>query len=306
MSKKHNYTTLVDLGSYKLEVTVHGPPRRAHNPIVVIIPDIGSSIKEWTAVTKMLADSMAVVRYERAGYGQSESVSSGDSRAPAALAMELHTFLRAAKIAPPYIMVCHSRGTSILREFTKLRNLAQFKGFVFVDAKTGPLDLSIEAKLSRSDSLKLCYGDCHRLGESAWQALLDEEARAGHQAAAESEIAEYHGSGESSFVMDPSGVEQPEYGRVPLVVLQADAAVDTRKIYGDEELTGNETEADVKDMREAAERLNVLEATRQKRLSKLSERSQYQYMTGVGGRIHLVSPEKAVAAVTWILMQYRC
>ncbi|KAL6920608.1 hypothetical protein FSST1_004634 [Fusarium sambucinum] len=301
MSIKHNSTTLVDLGSYKLEVTVHGPPRRAHNPIVIIIPDIGSSIKEGTAVTKMLADSMAVVEYERDGYGKSEYVPSGDSRAPAALAMELHTLLRAAKIAPPYIMVCHSRGASILREFTKLRNLAQFKGFVFVDAKTGPLDLSIEPKLSRSDSLKLCYGDCHRLGESAWQSLLDEEARAGHQAAAGREIAEYRVSGENSAVIDPSSAEQPEYGRVPLVVVQADVAVDTRKIYGEGEWMGNETEADVNDMRGAE-----LNGLGQKSLLNLSERSHYRYITGVGERIHLVSPETVADAVTWILMQYRC
>ncbi|RGP72482.1 conserved domain-containing [Fusarium sporotrichioides] len=276
MSIKRNSTTLVDLGAYKLEVTVHGPPRRAHNPIVIIIPDIGSSIKEWTAVTEMLANSMAVVRYERAGYGQSENIIPGNSRAPAALAMELHMLLRAAKIAPPYIMVCHSRGASILQEFTKLRNLAQFKGFVFVDVKTGPLDQSVQAKLSGLDSLKLCYGDCHRLGESAWQALLDEEARAGHQAAAEREIAEYHIGGENSAVMDPSSVEQPEYGRVPLVVLQADVSVDARKICGEEDRAENGTEAEVNDMRDAVERLNELEVTRQKNLLKLSARSQYE------------------------------
>lgn len=303
MSVKHNSTTLVDLGSYKLEVMVHGPPRRAHNPIVVTIPGIGSSIKEWTAVTKMLADSMAVVSYERAGYGQSENVPSGESRAPAALAMELHMLLRAAKIAPPYIMVCHARGASILREFTKLRNLAQFKGFVFVDAKTGS---SVEAKLSGSDSLQLCYGDCHRLGEEEWQSLLDEEARAGHRAAAEREIAEYCDGGEGFSVMDPSGDEQPEYGRVPLMILQADAAVDTRKRRVKGELVGYRTEFGVDDMRGGVEGLNELEATRQKKLLKLSERSKYQYVTGVGGKIHLASPEKVADAVTWILMQYRC
>ena len=101
MSIKLNTTTLVDLGSYKLEVTINGPPRRAHNPIVIILPDIGSSIKEWTAVTEILAGSMSVVNYERAGYGQSEPIPSGKPRSPVALAEELHLLRRAAKIAPP-------------------------------------------------------------------------------------------------------------------------------------------------------------------------------------------------------------
>ncbi|RGP74485.1 conserved domain-containing [Fusarium longipes] len=246
MSIKPNSTSLVDLGSYKLEVTLYGPPRRAHNPVVVITPDIGSSIKEWTVVTRMLAESMAVLNYERAGYGKSEPAPAGEPRTPAALALELHTLLRAAKIAPPYIMVCHSRSASVLGEFTMLRNMAQFKGFVFVDAKTGLSDPLLEARLSRIDSLKLCYGDCHRLGGSAWQALLDEMARTEHKEAAEREIIEYPTGGFTSLF----SVEQPEYGRVPLVVLQADVGVDFRKVY--DELDDG-TKAQVDDVGESNE-----------------------------------------------------
>ncbi|KAH7198333.1 uncharacterized protein B0J16DRAFT_330248 [Fusarium flagelliforme] len=262
MSIKPNSTTLVDLGSYKLEVTVHGPPRRAHNPIVIIIPDIGSSIKEWTAVTEILACSMSVVNYERAGYGQSEPVPAGKPRSPAALAEELHLLLRAAKIAPPYIMISHSYSSAILREFTKLRNLAQFKGFVFVDAKSDP---KLEARRLGIDTL---YGDNHRLSDTAWQALLDEEARAEHKAAVGREIAEYQAM---------SSGEEHEYGRVPLIVLQSDV--------NGEEISDNGGD---------------------KSLLKLSERSKLRPMMAVGRDIQLVAPELVADAVTWILMQYRC
>lgn len=265
MSIKPNSTTLVDLGSYKLEVTIHGPPRRAHNPIVIILPDIGSSIKEWTAVTEILADSMSVVNYERAGYGQSEPVAADKPRSPAALAEELHFLLRAAKIAPPYIMISHSYSSALLREFTNLRNLAQFKGFVFVDAKSDP---TLEARRLGADTL---YGDNHRLSDTAWQALLDEEARAEHRAAAGREIAEYQ---------EMSKGEEHEYGRVPVVVLRPDV------------------DGDVQSGR--------LDQMRDEALLRLSERSELRPVMSLGRDIQLVAPEMVAQAVVWILMQYRC
>ncbi|KAI1064851.1 hypothetical protein LB507_001208 [Fusarium sp. FIESC RH6] len=262
---KPNSTTLVDLGSYKLEVTIHGPPRRAHNPIVIILPDIGSSIKEWTAVTEILADSMSVVNYERAGYGQSEPVAADKPRSPAALAEELHFLLRAAKIAPPYIMISHSYSSALLREFTHLRNLAQFKGFVFVDAKSDP---TLEARRLGADTL---YGDNHHLSDTAWQALLDEEARAEHRAAAGREIAEYQ---------EMSKGEEHEYGRVPVVVLRPD-------------VDGHVQSGRLDQMRDEA-------------LLRLSERSELRPVMSLGRDIQLVAPEMVAQAVVWILMQYRC
>ncbi|KAM0552689.1 hypothetical protein ACHAPJ_007786 [Fusarium lateritium] len=308
---KPNSTLLVNLGAYKLEVTIHGPPRRAHNPIVIIIPGITSSIKEWTAVTQSLSEWISVVNYERAGYGQSEAAPTEDSRTAEEIATELHILIRVAKITPPYIVVCHSYGGIIAREFVRLRNLAQFKGFVFVDANTGETPLTFPNPFVRAlqvgiNTLKVCYGDSHRLGESAWQALLEEEARPEHEAAAEREIAQYHASGESFRAKELSSDEQPELGRVPLMVLHADYAVDLNKIYLEGLRLGNGTEADRAGMQEFIKQANALEETMQRKLLKLSERSKFQHVAGSGHSIHMTTPESVVDAVTWILMQYRC
>ncbi|KAL4727116.1 hypothetical protein ACLX1H_006017 [Fusarium chlamydosporum] len=241
-----------------------------------------------------------VLNYERAGYGKSETAPSDGSRSASALAMELHLLLRVAKITPPYIMICHHRSIEILREFMGLRNLAQFKGFVFVDAKTSPVNPPPEAIQSKLEELMLCYGDCHRLGDSAWQALLDEEARVGHKAAAKQEVVEYR----ATSVTTGSSAEHPEYGRVPLMILEADRAFDLKKIYGE----AVQSDIGSEDQRDQMKRL--LEGTNkwddQKSLVQLSERSKYQYLAGVGRKIQLVAPEKIADAVAWILMQYRC
>ncbi|KIL86425.1 hypothetical protein FAVG1_10254 [Fusarium avenaceum] len=311
MTAKPRSTTLVDLGSYKLEMTIHGPPRRAHNPIVVIIPDIGSSIKEWTAVTQGLAESTSILNYERAGYGQSEAAPPSDSRSVEEIAMELHTLLKTAKVAPPYIMICHSYGGVILREFIKLRNLTQFKGFVFVDANTGDtpmrhLSPHVQALQQGVDTLELCYGDCHRLIESEWDALSKEEARPEHQAAAAREIAGYHAQQGGDHVKRQAGFEKHELGRVPLVVLHADSPVDLGKIYTEGLRLGNGTDADRATICQSIQELNEGEGKEQRMLLDLSERSKFQRVGGSGQKVHLTAPESVVDAVIWILMQYRC
>ncbi|CAJ0552592.1 Ff.00g006700.m01.CDS01 [Fusarium sp. VM40] len=311
MAAKRSSTTLVDLGLYKLEMTIRGPPRRAHNPIVVIIPDIGSSVKEWTAVTQGLADSTSVLNYERAGYGQSEIAPQSDSRSVEEIAVELHTLLKTAKVAPPYIVICHSYGGVILQEFIKLRNLAQFKGFVFVNANTGDTPMSflsphVQALQQGIDTLDLCYGDCHRLSTSEWDVISKEEARPEHQAAAAREIVGYHAQQDDHCVKKQSGFEKHELGRVPLVVVHADSVVDLGKICTKGLRLGNGTDADRAAMHESIQELKANEGKAQSMLLDLSERSKLQHVGGSGSKAHLTAPESVVDAVIWILMQYRC
>jgi pimeloyl-ACP methyl ester carboxylesterase len=292
-------------------MTIRGPPRRAHNPIVVIIPDIGSSIKEWTAVTQGLAESMSVLNYERAGYGQSETAPQSDSRSAEEIAMELHTLLKTTKVAPPYIVICHSYGGLILQEFIKLRNLAQFKGFVFINANTGNTPLAflsphVQALQQGVDTLELCYGECHRMNESEWDALSKEEARPEHQAAAAREIAGYHAHQDDHYDKKQSGFAKHELGRVPLVVLHADSAVDLSKIYTEGLRFGNGTDGDRAAIHQSIHELNETEKKTQRMLLDLSERSKFQHVEGCGPKIHLTAPESVTDAVIWILMQYRC
>ncbi|KAH7257905.1 hypothetical protein BKA59DRAFT_471268 [Fusarium tricinctum] len=311
MAAKPSSTTLVDLGSYELEMTIRGPPRRAHNPIVVIIPDIGSSVKEWTAVTQGLAESTSVLNYERAGYGKSEAAPQSDSRSAREIAVELHTLLKTAKVAPPYIMICHSYGGIILKEFINLRNMAQFKGFVFVNANTGDTPMTllgphVQALQQEVNTLELCYGERHRLSESEWDTLSKEEVCPEHQAAAAREIAGYHAQQDDHYNSKQSGFEKHELGRVPLVVLHADSAVDLGKIYTEGLRLGNGADADRAAIRQSIQELNESEGKVQRMLLELSERSKFQHVGDSGPRIHLTAPESVVDAVIWILMQYRC
>ncbi|KAF4989113.1 hypothetical protein FGRMN_9356 [Fusarium graminum] len=297
-------TTLVDLGSYKLEVAIHGPPRQAHNPIVVVIPDIASSIKEWVAVTRTLAESMSVLNYERAGYGRSEAAPQGHTRSAGEIAMELHTLLRVAEVAPPYIVICHGYGAVILGEFLKLRSLVQFKGFVLLNANVGnTAPTSVQAIQEDTDTLELCYGKCHRLGDLEWDALLKEGARAEHRATAQKEIAGHRTSQEVDGAGKPSRLEKHSLGRVALVVLYASSAIDLGQIRTEGDRIGNGTDADRAATRQVIKELTETEEEMQKSLSQLSGRSKFQHVEGFGPKIQLTAPGIVADAVTWILME---
>ncbi|KAF4980219.1 hypothetical protein FZEAL_3730 [Fusarium zealandicum] len=308
---KPGLKTLADLGSLKLELTIHGPPRRAHNPIVIIIPGISSSIKEWAAVTRSLGESISVLNYERAGYGLSEPAPESDARTAKDLAVELHTLLRVAKITPPYIVVCHSYGSIIFQEFARLRKPAEFKGFVFVDANREETPLifqspSVRALKGDTDALQTCYRDCHRLGDLDWQALLDEKARPGHQTASDREISQYHASSRALATSKQLEPEEPLFVQIPLVVLHANHAIDLEKIYDEGVRLGNGTDSERAEMREFITQHNTIEEEMQRKLLGLSRRSRFQQVAGSGHHIHIAAPEAVVDAVIWILMQYRC
>jgi pimeloyl-ACP methyl ester carboxylesterase len=111
-----------------------GPDRKKEEPVVIIITGLASSSKGWTVVQDHLRYwDIRSYSYDRAGYGG--STTSQDRPTATTIAAELDALLRNAKIDPPYILVAHSWGGIIAREFLCLR-LADVAGIVFVDANT--------------------------------------------------------------------------------------------------------------------------------------------------------------------------
>jgi pimeloyl-ACP methyl ester carboxylesterase len=120
--------TLVDVGGRNLHLRCRGD---APGPTVIIETGSGSpSILFW-GVQDGAAEAARVCTYDRAGYGWSD-------RAPPGRTMEdrvsdLHTLLRNARVAAPYVMVGHSYGGLLIRLFAR-RYPNEVAGFVFVDA----------------------------------------------------------------------------------------------------------------------------------------------------------------------------
>jgi pimeloyl-ACP methyl ester carboxylesterase len=120
----------VSIGSHNLFLHVSGPDRKANEPVVIIVQGFATSIKAFAAVKRLLTPFVRTYAYERSGYGQSDT--SFTKPTSTTIAAELYLLLKSANITPPYILVAHSWGGMLAREFIALRP-DDVAGLVLVD-----------------------------------------------------------------------------------------------------------------------------------------------------------------------------
>jgi pimeloyl-ACP methyl ester carboxylesterase len=120
---------MITVDDHRLHMQVSGPHTAA--PTVVLEAGLASMSANWAWVRNELARDCRVVTYDRAGLGWSEP---GTGHLDAASsAAELHTALRAAGAAPPYVLAGHSYGGLVVRMFAD-RYRDEVAGLVLVDA----------------------------------------------------------------------------------------------------------------------------------------------------------------------------
>ncbi|OQO09763.1 hypothetical protein B0A48_05167 [Cryoendolithus antarcticus] len=117
---------------YSLFLKACGPARtKSDAPVVVLVHGLGGSASEWLDVQRVVSDFARVYLYERSGYQGSDP--SPNDPTPQSIAAELRALLQAAAIAPPYLLVGHSYGGVIVRQF--LADYAStVSGMVLVDS----------------------------------------------------------------------------------------------------------------------------------------------------------------------------
>lgn len=111
---------------------------------VIFESGFGSDLTVWRNVAPAVARSAQVVAYSRAGHGKSQA--RPGERTVSANTSDLEQMIAAAQLHPPFILVGHSYGGFLIRDFAA-RNPTQVAGMVFVDAS----DERIEAELRKID-----------------------------------------------------------------------------------------------------------------------------------------------------------
>jgi pimeloyl-ACP methyl ester carboxylesterase len=149
--------TLLLVGGYAFErvreirnAKEHLPPgrmvsvagRRLHlfcsgdrSPSIVIEQGAGSPSSLWWPIQEKMAAFARVCTYDRAGYLWSEPVHR--PRSVRERAEELYLLLRAAGVPGPYLLVAHSYGGLIVRDFA-LRHPEAMAGLVLIDTPDEP------------------------------------------------------------------------------------------------------------------------------------------------------------------------
>lgn len=118
---------MIDIGGYRLHMHVEG----VGTPTVILDAGAGGIGLSWELIRPTIAKITRVVTYDRAGLGWSDP--SPYLRDAATMALELHAMLTNADIKAPYILVGHSLGGVIARQFAaKYPN--EVAGLVMVDS----------------------------------------------------------------------------------------------------------------------------------------------------------------------------
>ena len=118
---------LVDLGGHRLHVNCTG----SGGPTVVVENGLGDFSFDWVLVQESVSRFARICTYDRAGYAWSDP--GPKPRTYAQLNLELHDALRKLKERGPFILVGHSFGGPVIRNFAAAypRDVA---GMIFVDA----------------------------------------------------------------------------------------------------------------------------------------------------------------------------
>ena len=140
---------LADIGGRRLHIHCSG----SGSPTVITESGSSSFSIEWTLVQDRVSSFTRICSYDRAGFAWSD-------RGPAENTVEettddLHRLLRAAGVAPPYLLVGHSIGGMYVRAYQR-RYPEQVVGLVLVDA-TPEEDLEYSYNGKSTPGVQLTY-----------------------------------------------------------------------------------------------------------------------------------------------------
>lgn len=305
----NHFTQTANIGTHTLSYALRGPPRQPNTPLVIILTGITSSALEWSAVCRHLSTDASTLLYERSGYGRSEP----SPNPPDSLTVinELCHLLDAADLAPPYLVIGHSWGGILAREFLAARP-DDICGMVLVDPvqermmmETWP-DLSIAAVTDGLDYMDVVRLVRDRvLTDEEWDDLMAEENSETHAKQAALEM---------PFLQVSRGVlsekEQLVPGKdvmrgKPLSVLGGNSKRDHELLYEAGVAKGGGTDAQRERFRECLARWERCEEEFHRELLNLSSIARYSVTKRSGHNIQLTEPELIADEVRWVLKMIR-
>ncbi|KAL3417329.1 alpha/beta hydrolase [Phlyctema vagabunda] len=298
---------LVSIGSHCLYMAVSGPDRQEGEPIVVLMPGLGSTIDEWVAVRRLVQPFARFLWYDRSGLGKSE----GPPDAPmvisaVSVATELDILLRNADIKPPYIIVCHSWGGVTSREFLHLR-LDDVAGMVFVDANQensfsgfknfpSPSFDILEAGISYHEVTG--YKANTVLSKEEFQVVLDEQAKPSTKITQRAEQAGW--IGDPQVLGGKKQLENHILGDRPVSVIHANTARDFQRVYDAGVEAGNGSEMEREDCRDFIKDWQETSQMRAKEIMRLSRVHHFRQTLKSGHNVQFLEPELIVEEIQWV------
>lgn len=296
----------VSIGSHSLSLHVSGPDRQPGEPVAIVIQGLATSMQAFAGVRRLLSPFIRTYAYERSGYGQSDS--SPERPTSTTIAAELDLLLKSANIPPPYILVVHSWGGILAREFIALRP-DDIAGLVLIDANQ---EHTLEVLDWRDPSIRAVAGKLdyfevtgvrrnHKLTETEWREYQDVENSPKHKKQAAAEWLEYAGSFKVLASKRQLNRNPPLLGDRPVCVVMAHNEMDHQKLYDAGVKAGNGTQQERAAFRELLRTWEEKDKRLQMEQLSLSGNGRWVVAEESGHNVHLTQPEVVAEATRWVL-----
>lgn len=292
---------LFSIGSHRLFLEVRGIVRTPGEPLVIFLVGAGDVAASYRAVERLISRFTSMVLYDRSGLGRSDD----GPRPPSATtaAEELHQLLTMANLHPPLLLVGHSYGGIIAREYLDAYP-DSVAGMVLVDASTerqpelfSNPNLDIPAVLGNLRFAQVTgLRDAARLSRDEWRTRAAHIARGSTTERAEGlALAEVC----QSLARKNQYQSQP-LGERPLSVICCRGVDDYRRIYEAGIRAGNGTEPQRVAFRDLLERWEAMNGEMQRDQLQLSAVHRYVSLPDCGHHIHLIRPDVLAQEIQWV------
>jgi pimeloyl-ACP methyl ester carboxylesterase len=306
-------SAMVSIGTHCLYTSISGPPRTSQNPLVVVLAGAGDVASSYTALSPLVAQSSRILLYDRSGLGRSDPRpslpgSTDPTTTAVRAAEELHSLLIATNLSSPFVLVAHSYGAVVAREFLHLYNDG-VAGIVFADGSTERQcdyfelpDTNINAVLGdlkvaqvtglRADS---------KLSRDEWRARAIDIARGA--AAAQVEVDSYVGV--CHTLAEKKQFQKRAMGHRPVSVIRCNSAMDYERIYENGVEAGNGTPQQQRAFRDLLDRWEAIDREMKEEQLQLSSTTHLVHLPDCGHNVHLIRPDIVALEIRWVLDQLR-
>ncbi|RAL02884.1 alpha/beta fold hydrolase [Aspergillus ibericus CBS 121593] len=295
---------LVPIGTHRLFLRLQGVPRFEGQPLVIFVAGAGDVASSYCAVARQVGAFATVLLYDRTGLGRSEDSPSQYYPSATLAAQELHILLGNAALPPPYILVGHSYGAIIAREYLHLFS-DEISGMVLADGSTERQhelfqdpELDINAVLGDLNFARVTgLRDSAQLSREEWRARAIDIARGREMWAAE---------GRTLATVCQTLGEKEQYrtqalGTRPLSVIRCRGSLDYRRVYEKGVEAGNGSEKQQKAFWRLLERWDDVDQAMQEEQLRLSGGSRMVYLGQCGHQVHWVRPDVVAQEVRWVM-----
>jgi hypothetical protein len=307
-----NTTALVKIPTHKMLLRAAGPPRKPGTPVVVVECGHGSSSCEWTTVSRQVSEFARIYTYDRSGLDKSEH--GPLARTAENIAKELKMLLEAAKVEPPYIIVGHSYGGVLVREFLELmlgEGEDNVVGAVFMECNTEfsykdrPEQLMemFEIFMGNQNMNAIWnMGERHQLTPEEWEYCEGQGGLETNQATAGQEEEYYISSCDK--LAEKNQFERKVLGDWRVSVIKGDNEKELRMVYDEAVKQGKGTEEERKIMEEFLGSEDM-ELKMMERQLELSSQGRTVRARKSGHKVMVTEAEIMTEEIKWVLEAWK-